>query len=360
MLYKLSVLVIVLLLPWFMAGTAAEEGHEDHSTEQKTIEGDEHDGHDHGSEDENHDVGAESDTLAGHAEDEDHAGHAEDDDHAEELIIELSPEAVALAGLKISHVTHGRIGSVIELPGEVGFNEDRLAHISPRFAGVALEAYYRTGDYVEAGRAMAVVESNESMTSYTITAPISGWVIERHITRGEYVSEDNSIFVIADLSTVWVNLAVYARDFDRVRNGQLARIQAVGAPHTAEGTIEYVTPIIDFQTRSATARISLPNKDNRWRPGTFVKATVATESQSEALLVEREAIQYLDGLKVVFVTDGSNRFRSVEVVVGESDDRFTRIVSGLGEGDEYVSRGAFELKAKIVTSNLDAHAGHGH
>jgi cobalt-zinc-cadmium efflux system membrane fusion protein len=320
-----------------------------------------------------HDHDHEQPAEAVHAESEDeHEGHGEEmesdspadphdqEDHTDELIVELTPAAAEMVGLKMSTVSHGRVGSLIELPGEVGFNEDQLAHISPRFAGIALEVKYRVGDYVEAGSAMAVVESNESMNPYTITAPMSGWVIDRHITPGEFVSQENSIYVIADLSTVWVNLAVYPKDCDCVLSGQVARIKSIGGTNSTEGTIDYITPIIDLRTRSATARITLPNPDNIWRPGTFVQATVATEGKEETLVVEKAAVQYLDDVKIVFVVDGPNKFRPVEVIAGESDDRYTQIVSGLDEGVEYVSQGAFELKARIVTSNLDAHAGHGH
>ncbi len=198
------------------------------------------------------------------------------------------------------------------------------------------------------------------MDSYFIKAPISGWVIERRITPGVFVSSENSIYVIADLSSVWVNLAVYPKDSDRVNKGQQVRIKTVGSTNSTTGTIDYITPIIDFRTRSATARITLPNPDNVWRPGTFVQATITTPGKDNNLVVEKDAVQYLGDESVVFVTDGPSRFRPVEISIGESDARYTQVVKGLSDGIEYVSRGAFELKAKIVTGNLDAHAGHGH
>jgi cobalt-zinc-cadmium efflux system membrane fusion protein len=349
---RLLVLTIVLLLPWFLTQAQTHDNHDHQPAEQPATEEQHHDDHDDDSDADGHDD--HTDSRDQDAEIDSHY------DHDDELIVELTPEAVALAGIELATVSHGQIGSVIELPGEVGFNEDKLTHIAPRFAGIAQQAKYRIGDFVEIGSTMAIVESNESMNSYTITAPMSGWVIERHITPGEFVSEENSIYVIADLSTVWVNLAVYPKDCSRVKVGQTARIKAVGSANSTRGEIEYITPIIDFRTRSASARISLPNPDNAWRPGIFVQATVNCEGQSETLVVERDAVQYLDEERVVFVADGPNRFRPAEVSVGESDDHYTQIVSGLDEGTEYVSRGAFELKAKIVTSNLDAHAGHGH
>ena len=85
------------------------------------------------------------------------------------------------------------------------------------------------------------------------------------------MSEENSIFVIADLSTVWVNLAVYPKDADRIKKGQIAEIKVIGSQNITSGIIEYITPIVDLHTRSLTARIILDNPNNLWRPGSFVR-----------------------------------------------------------------------------------------
>lgn len=373
MLNKILPILIAVLLPLWLACNDSQDTHAGHDHGEAEAETDPHAGHDHGTTE----VEAETDPHAGHdhgtaeVEADPHAGHdhgtteVEADphaghDHEAGLIVELTPEAAGLAGLEISEVHRAKVGYVIELPGEVEFNQDRLAHISPRFGGIVLQAHARVGDFVEAGKAMAVVESNESMSSYTITAPISGWVIERHLNPGEYVSEESSLYVIADLSTVWVNLAVYPKDCDQIVVGQTVLIEAVGSPNTTSGTIDYVSPLMDVRTRSATARITLSNPGNAWRPGTFVQASVNTVGRAETWVVEKDAVQYLDDERVVFVADGPNVYRPVQVSTGLSDDKHTEILNGLVAGDRYVAKGAFDLKAKIVTSNLDAHAGHGH
>ncbi len=348
---KFLILLVAMLLPWSVAEVYSQGGYYNTTQKNNDKDKDSHEGHDHGSEQEvdeheGHDHGSELSTNA--------------DDHDDELVVELSPEAMKLAGIKISDIRNGSIGSTIELPGEIGFNEDRLAHIAPRFAGIAINANYRVGDYVEVGKIVAVVESNESLNAYSIKAPISGWIIERHITPGEYVSEENSIFVIADLSTVWVNLAVYPKDASKVKEGQSVDIIAIGSNEVATGIIDFITPIMDFKTRSATARISLPNNNNLWRPGTFVQATIITELGSEGVIVEKDAVQFLDEVSVIFVVDGPNKFKPVEITSGESNSHYIQILSDLDKDTQYVSKGAFDLKAKIVTSNMDAHAGHSH
>ena len=112
-----------------------------------------------------------------------------------------------------------------------------------------------------------------------------------------------------------------------------------------------------WTTSANKGRINHPLRP--WRPGSFVQGTITTESGKEGLVVRKSAIQYLDEKSVVFVVDGPDTFRPVEVITGDQDQKLVQVLSGLDNGAEYVSEGAFELKAKIVTSNLDAHAGHG-
>ena len=317
-----------------------------------------------------HDHGAEqvADTLEHHPgeDDDDHAepataGDEHGDDHEEEEgVLELTADAMKMAGIQLSTVGVGNIGTSIHVPGEIGFDEDRLVHVVPRFDGIVKEAGFRIGDRVEEGDILAIVESNESLSTYKIKSPLSGWIIEKHVTSGEFVSAEGPIYVIADLSQVWVNLAVFPKDAEKIGPGQTVTLHAIGSDTWTEGTIEYLTPVLDARTRSMTARIVLPNPNNTWRPGTFVHADIVASRGEERRLVEKGAVQVLDGETVVFVPVGSRRFRPVPVQVGESDPRFIEILSGLDKGMEYVANGSFELKAKIVTSALGGHAGHGH
>jgi cobalt-zinc-cadmium efflux system membrane fusion protein len=135
---------------------------------------------------------------------------------------------------------------------------------------------------------------------------------------------------------------------------------AVGTEAVSSATLGYITPVVDAQTRTITARVVLPNRDNRWRPGTFVKASVALGGGRTGVVVARDAVQTLDNERVVFVQHEPGRFKAVVVTTGEHNGQQIVIESGLASGQQYVSGGAFELKAKIVTSSLGAHAGHGH
>ncbi|HEX2959220.1 MAG TPA: efflux RND transporter periplasmic adaptor subunit [Chitinispirillaceae bacterium] len=298
----------------------------------------------------------ETDSHAGHGEHEGEEAGA----HGDEGEIALTPEIMKMAGITVAKAEIGRINSTIELSGEIGFNEDRLVHISPRFPGIVKEIRYKIGEYVNAGETVAVIESNESMTTYSLKAPISGRIIEKNVSVGEHVSVEKSLYLLADLSAVWVNLAVYPKDIARVQQGQKVTITSVGAEGNTIGTISYVTPIMDAQTRKITARVVLPNANNIWRPGTFVNATIETGDGEPGLTIDRDAVQILDNKNIVFVQHEPGMFKPVQVKTGEKNSRKIMILSGLLEGQEYINSGAFDLKAKIVTSSMGAHAGHNH
>ena len=329
---------------------------------------DEHEGHAHNAEvekGEEHDPAhtpkeSESD-LHDHGENN-HEGHGESDheEHGDQEGVVISAEALAFAGITVATMDTGNIAESIMLPGEIGFNEDRLVHITPRFPGIAKEARFRVGEYVNAGDITAVIESNESLTQYTLKAPISGRIIEKHIAPGEHVSGEESVYLLADLSNVWVNLTVYPTHALKVRKGQKVTVTSVDADVTVEGVIDYVTPVMDIETRTIKARVVLSNRDGLWRPGSFVRANIMLRGPGGIPVIEKEAVQILNNKSVVFIQEAVNRFKPVEVTLGESDQRWIHIVSGLTSGDLYVNKGAFEIKAKIVTSSLGEHAGHGH
>ncbi len=199
-----------------------------------------------------------------------------------------------------------------------------------------------------------------ALTRHELRAPINGTVIELHLARGETVGEDSDVLTIADLSTVWVDLDVSQNDLASVRKGQRMTISASGIDiPDASAVIGFVSPVIDEATRTALARVEIPNASGDWRPGLFVTAYVASDQLEVPVLVPKNAVQLLEGESVVFVPDG-DAFDSVPVVLGRSNGTHVEIETGLGQGERYVAEGAFVLKAEIVTSGLDSHAGHGH
>lgn len=188
-----------------------------------------------------------------------------------------------------------------------------------------------------------------TMRSQNIRAPISGRVAERKVETGTAVGRDNletELFVIVDLSRVWVELAVSSTDLPLVKEGQSVEVALRGVPETGAGSIVFVSPLLDKETRAARVVASLPNSDGRWRPGSFVTAAIAVERRDVAVAVPFAAVQIVDGRKVVFVRTNQG-FERREVALGRRDGPVVEIASGLAAGDTVAVSNTFSLKAEL-------------
>lgn len=277
-----------------------------------------------------------------------HAGH-EDGEHGDEKgngeHVSVPPEQRARLGIAVAQAGPGTIDTFTQLPGEVRPNGDTVAHIVPRYPGIVREVRKNVGDVVRAGELLAVIESSESLASYQLTTAIDGTVIEKHLTRGEAIDREKGAFVVADLRNVWVDLAVYQKDLAKVLRGQMVRISAGKEIPPAEGPISYVTPTVDPPTRTATARVVLPNDDGRWRPGMFVTARVLAPVEAQ-LVVPLTAIQNYEGNSVVFV-ETPEGFEPRPVILGTRGETQVAVLTGLEPGQTYAATNSFLLKAEL-------------
>src|SRR6185503_4454062 len=192
----------------------------------------------------------------------------------------------------------GEVDAGIDLPGEVRPNGDRIAHLSPRFPGIVREVRRQTGDRVRAGDVLAVIES-ENLSPFELRAAFDGTVIDKHITPGETVTRDDVAFIVADLSTVWVTISIYQSALSQVDVGRPVVLSASHGALQASGTIGYVTPVVDQATRTASARVVLPNPEGAWRPGLYVTATVY-DPRPAPIVIARQAVQTVEQKAVVF------------------------------------------------------------
>ena len=198
---------------------------------------------------------------------------------------------------------------------------------------------------------------DQTFTRYSITAPFSGTVIEKHISLGEFLKDDATAFVVADLSSVWVDLRVYQKDLPFVRRGQPVVITAGhGIPDTHQATIAYVGPLVGEQTRTALARVILPNPDGHWRPGLFVTGNIVVENRDVPLLVPKTALQTIDTRPAVFLATPEG-FAPQPITLGRSNDTYIEVTSGIAPGQRYVTQGTFTLKAQLAKGTFgDGHA----
>lgn len=186
----------------------------------------------------------------------------------------------------------------------------------------------------------------EGMARYDIRAPLDGVVIARNVTVGESVTADEDIFTVGDLSSIWVDITVYARDLGAVREGQQATISSTDLGTEVTGRIGYIGPLVGQETRAATARIVLPNPGGRWRPGLFVNVRLVRESSRIPIAVSAESIQTFRDWQVVFVKDG-DWFEGRPLELGRTDGQWVEVLRGLKAGDHYASTNSFAVKAEI-------------
>lgn len=184
-----------------------------------------------------------------------------------------------------------------------------------------------------------------------LVSPIDGTVLEKHVTIGEVVKEDTEAFVVADLSTLWVWVTVYARDLPKVAVGKEVSIRADAIEEPLEGTVTYVEPVLDERSRTARARILVTDPAAGWRAGLFVKADVVVGTIDAPVVVPEDALQRFGKDNIVFVEeDGAFEARRVELGRFGRDPSGTRvreIVSGLTAGEAVVAGNAFVLKAEM-------------
>jgi cobalt-zinc-cadmium efflux system membrane fusion protein len=270
----------------------------------------------------------------------------------EEGAIKLSSEVLKEFGVELDTVTSGTISFSTTLPGEVQINQDRLAHVVPRFPGVVLEVKKKIGDVVSEGDVLAVIEGNDSLTPYMLEAMTGGTIIEKHITKGENLQTEESAYTIADLSDVWVILTLYQKDLFQVRVGQAVTVSGGAHLSSAKGVIDYVSPTLDEHTRTGYARVVLSNQDGMWKPGMFITGDIDQGEEPVDLVVPKTAIQTLDEGASVFV-ETSEGFVPRKVSLGRANRTHVEILSGLADGERYVVRGGFTLKAELGRGEMD-------
>ena len=212
---------------------------------------------------------------------------------------------------------------------------------------------------VAARRENRKTSAEARLTTYELRAPFAGVVTERHIALGEPVGEESDVFTVADLSVVWADLSVHLRDLGVLRVGQEVVLESEYSRQRVRAVVAALSPVVNEVTRTATARLVVDNADGRWRPGTFVTGYVRVSEDDVAVVVPRSAVQTVGESTVVFV-EHEGAFELTPVRTGRGDRNNVEITAGLEAGAVYVTEGAFELKAKLVTSSLGSHAGHGH
>jgi membrane fusion protein, heavy metal efflux system len=202
--------------------------------------------------------------------------------------------------------------------------------------------------------ALDAASTASALNRYELRAPFAGTVIEKHIVSGEAVAADANVFVLSDLSSVWADMAVPAQQLNDVRVGRDATVSAAAFESNASGRIAFVGALLGEATRTAPARVVLPNPGGAWRPGMFVDVAVDAGAQNVPLAVRADALQDIDGAPCVFVLSPKG-FVAQPVQTGRRDAQTVEIVAGLQPGQRYASANAFVLKAELGKGSAEEH-----
>lgn len=195
--------------------------------------------------------------------------------------------------------------------------------------------------------------------AFAVTSSIAGDVVTRRATPGQIAGPADTLFTVADLDTLWVELDLYEKDLGEIRAGQrLALTTTAFRDSTYDGTITHVGEIVDPRTRTIKVRAEVANLGRTLRPGMFVTARIRDVVEPDLLTVPETAVQVMEDRDVVFVPLGANRFRATPVTLGERfPDGRAAITAGLRAGQRIVAEGSFSLKSELEKESFggDSH-----
>lgn len=288
----------------------------------------------------------EADAASGGEHEKGEEGHAEEGE-----IVRLTQEQIESANVGLAQVGPAQIRERLLLYGVIMPNAERVREVAGRFPGAIRTVAKRIGDPVRQGEALATVESNESLQTYAVVSPLNGVVTARNANPGEQTG-DRSLFTVADLSTVWVELSVFPRDRAKVRVGQTVRVKSADTGQSADGKVVYVAPFGTSSNQTLTARVQIDNADGKWPPGLYVTAEVTLASAAVPLAVSTDALQTWEERTVVFVKSEEG-FEPRALQLGRRDGDVAEVLSGLEPGETYATKNSFILKAELGKGEAD-------
>lgn len=299
-------------------------------------------------------VGHEDPVHDAHGHDEPgHDEHDHDGTPGHDARTTIPADVARDSGIEVEVAGAALIRDTIQVMGTVAIDASRHARVTARFPGIVREVRVQEGQRVRRGDPLALVEGNDSLRTYAVTAPIDGVVLARHASVGDLAGE-MPLVELADLSQLWVDLRAIGRDAARLRAGQAVRIRSATSDATATGVIARMLPVATAG-QGVIARVHLPNPDGQWRPGMTVTAEVTISAREVPLAVRESALQVFRGATVVFAQDGDT-YEARELELGVRDGEHAQVLAGLQPGTRYVVAQSYLIRADIEKSG----AGHQH
>lgn len=230
---------------------------------------------------------------------------------------------------------------------------------------------FRPGEIAAMTAALESLEPqvDEQVTLYQIRAPFAGTIVEKHIVLSERIEPDETLFSIADLSSVWVDVDIYEKDFgllpqvrdtDCEHSHRIVTLRSDAYPDREfKAEVFYTGDVVDETTRTIRLKAQAENPDRALKPGMFVRVGLAGRHIEDVIHVAASALQMHEGKSFVFLQKAPDEFERRDVVLGYTGDDLVEIREGLKQGDPVVVDGAFALKSEMLRGQL-AGGGHNH
>lgn len=259
----------------------------------------------------------------------------------------IAADMAQAIGIETEQAGAANIREHVTVYGRVVSDPENVSHVNARFDGVIRSVRASIGDSVTSGQVLAVIEANDSLNNYTIKAPISGTVIERHANPGE-TTGGRTLFTIVDTSTVWAELAVFPSDRSRVKVGAPVTVRTAIGDISIDGTIALLSPVAG-SNQSVTARVRLANNEGLLAAGMYLTGEIEVAQYAVSLAVKRIGMQAFRDFTVVYARIGDEyEVRMLEL--GRQDATWAEVLGGLDAGTTYVTENSYVIKADIEKS----------
>lgn len=258
----------------------------------------------------------------------------------------IAAEAARAGGIKWEQAGPALISEVIEMAGRIEITPEGKSEIRAWYPGRILMLQGKLGQTVRKGQIMARVESSHSLQTYAIPAPMSGVIVEKNANVGD-IAGDQALFVIADPTKLHAEFFVYPRDTERVRVGQQVEVRSLSGNAHVSAKVEALLPTADIASQTLMAHVHLPPGASRdFRPGMGVQGSFVVATAQVPLAVRTKALQRFRDFTVVFAKAGDT-YEVRMLKPGRRTPEWTEILGGLEPGTEYVTDGAFLIRADI-------------
>ena len=191
----------------------------------------------------------------------------------------------------------------------------------------------------------------QSNGTYVITAPVSGYVVEKNVTAGSFIRNDNNnnLFTISDLHDVWIWANVFEADIPKVKEGYDAQITTLAYPGKVfYAKVEKVSEVLDPQNKVMRIRMRLPNNDFLLKPQMFTNVIISNKEPNKAVSIPSEAVLFDNSKKFVVLYHDKCNMEIKEVELLKSVGATTYIQSGLLAGDVVISRNQILLYRALI------------